>query len=55
MLKLIDLPLELLRLIIGNLSFSYLKTFSLVNKRYRAISEQGIFKRVKVRFTEYDL
>lgn len=47
-----DLPFELLRLIVVNLDYCSLKSFSLVNKSCRSISTSDIFHTFKVEFSE---
>ncbi|CDM32974.1 F-box domain, cyclin-like [Penicillium roqueforti FM164] len=47
-----DLPFELLRLIIIDLDYYSLRSFSLINRRYRSVSTSDIFHTFKVEFTE---
>jgi hypothetical protein len=47
-----DLPFELLRLIIIDLDYDSLRSFSLVNKRCRSASTPDIFRTFKVEFSE---
>lgn len=47
-----DLPFELLRLIVVDLDYYSLRSFSLVNRRCRSVSTSDIFHTFKVEFTE---
>lgn len=50
-----DLPVELLELIIADLSGSFFSSFSLVNKKYQTVSVSYLFHTITVNFSERGL
>jgi hypothetical protein len=54
MANLTDLPFEILELIASNLSKYAMKSFSLVSRKCRAVSEPHMFRTIEITYSEFD-